>query len=358
MVVRIGKDGICNHCKKPDKYFTVSISPEKKEQARYEMDKTMEMIKSESGDREFDCVVAFSGGKDSTYLLHRLTINYGLKVLAVTVNTNYMNKVALQNMKRTIKKLGVNHLVIEPPIEVFTKLYKWLILSYDSNVIPLMKQICDNCTDMIDGLVIKIAAEQKIPYVFMGFSPDENTRYFFEIPSEKLSHSWIPDYWKSDFFTDNERTWWWDPNSFKTGDIPRVLLPLQVWPYDEKKIIATVEKEGLIKKGKADPLKTNCLLIWGIGMFDVLRFGLHVYRFQIAKLVRQGAGDRNHWLNVFYTLETQLAKGKFYKSNGDRFFDQISMSKEEIIELARSKRQSDRRRKEIEYVLKKKGISV
>jgi len=358
ITVKIGKDGICNHCKNPDKYFVVSISQEKKEQKHDEMDKIMEKIKAEHGDREYDCVVAFSGGKDSTYLLYLLAINYGLNVLAVTVNSGYMNKVAFQNIKQTIKKLDINHIVIEPPIELFTKLYKWLILNYDSNVIPLMKQICDNCTDMIDGLIIKEAAKRKIPYVFIGFSPDENARYFFEIPSEKLSHSWIPDHWKSDFFTDNERKWWWDPNKFKTENIPRVILPLHVWPYKEKKIIETIEKEGLIKKGRADPLKTNCILIWGIGMFDILRFGLHVYRFQMAKLVRQGAGDRKHWLNVFNTIEPQLAKGEFYKLHIDRFFDQISMSKEEIIELARSKRQLDPRRKEIEYVLKKKGISV
>jgi hypothetical protein len=287
-----------------------------------------------------------------------LAINYGLNVLAVTVNSGYMNKVAFQNISQTIKILGINHLVIEPPIEVFTKLYKWLILNYDSNAVPLMKQICDGCTDMIDGIVIKEAAERNIPYVFIGFSPDENARYFFEIPNEKLSHSWMPNYWKSDFFTDDERKWWWDPSQFKIENIPRVILPLHVWPYNEEKLYATIEEEGLIKKGKADPLKTNCILLWGIGMFDILRFGFHMYRIQISKLVRQGAGDRKLYLNIFDTLEPLLAKGKFNKTHIDRFFDQISMSKEEVVELAHSKRQSDPRRKEIEEVLQKKGISI
>lgn len=267
-----------------------------------------------------------------------------------------MNKVAFQNITQTINVLGINHIILEPPIEVFTKLYKWRILNYNSNVVPLMKQICDDCTDMLDGIIIREAAKRKIPYVFLGFSPDENARYFFEIPSEKLSNSWMPDDWKSDFFTDDERKWWWNPNKFNREDIPRVILPLHVWPYNEKDIIASIEKEGLIKKCKADPLKTNCILLWGIGMFDILRFGLHVYRYQISKLVRQGAGDRKHYLKVFDTLEPLLARGEFNKSQINRFFNQISMSKEEIIELARSKRQLDPRRKDIEYVLKRKGI--
>lgn len=356
--VNIGKDGICNHCKNPHKYFVISITPEEKEKKRKILNKILDKIKNERDDRKYDCVVAFSGGKDSTYLLYLLSVNYGLNVLAVTVNTGYMNNIAFQNIKQTVDKLGINHIVIEPPFDVFTKLYKSLILNYNSNEVPLMKQICDNCTDMIDGIVINEAALRKIPYVFLGFSPDENARYFFEIPSEKVSHSWIPDHWESDFFNENERLWWWDPNKFDSDVIPRVLLPLHVLPYNENEIIETIEKKGLINKGKADPLKTNCILLWGIGMFDILRFGFHMYRVQISKLVRQGAGDRKLYLNIFNTLEPLLAKGIFNKSHINRFYDQISIPKEEMIELARVKRQLDPRREEIEYILKKKGISL
>ncbi|MFX0042212.1 MAG: hypothetical protein ACFE8L_04815 [Candidatus Hodarchaeota archaeon] len=354
--VEIDDDGICNHCKNPDKFFVVSISPEMKQEKRKEIKKIMGEIKNNHGNQEFDCVVGFSGGKDSTYLLYLLTVKYNLNVLAVTVITGYMNKIALQNIKQTINRLDVKHLIIEPPIDVFTKLYKWLILNHDSNELPLMKPICDNCTDMIDALVIKEAAKRKIPYVFIGFSPDENARYFFEIPNEKLRHSWIPDHWQSDFFTNDERKWWWDPSEFSEENIPRVILPLHVWSYDEKEIIATVEREELIRKGKADPLKTNCILIWGIGMHDIVRFGHHAYRIQIAKLIRQGLGDRDHWLNVFNTIEPLLAKGDFNKPLIDLFLDKVEMSKEALIELAHSKRQKDPHKKEIDHALKVKGI--
>lgn len=354
--VEIDEDGICNHCKNPDKFFVVSISPEMKLQKLNEIEKIMEKMKNNHGKQEYDCIVGYSGGKDSTYLIYLLTVKYNLNVLAVTVNTGYMNKIAFQNIQQTIKVLDVNHIIIEPPNEVFTKLYKWLILNYDSNELPLMKLICDNCTDMIDGLIVKEAAKREIPYVFIGFSPDENARYFFEIPNEKLRHSWIPDYWNSNFFTDDERKWWWDPNKFRMKNIPRVILPLHVWPYDEKKVISIIEDEKLIKKGKADPLKTNCILIWGIGMHDILRFGHHAYRIQIAKLIRQGSGDREHWLKIFNTIEPLLAKGDFNKQLIDLFLDKIDMSKEALIELAHSKRQKDPRKKEIEYALKVKGI--
>jgi hypothetical protein len=356
--VEIGKDGICNHCKEPDKYFVVSIPPEMKDQKRKEMEKIINKMKNEQGKREFDCVLGFSGGKDSTYLLYLLAIKYNLKVLAVSVDSGYMNKTAFQNMSQTIEKLGVEHIVVEPPIEVYTKLYKWIILNNESNEIPMMKQICDTCTDMIDSLVIKEAARRGIPYVFIGFSPDENARYFFEIPEEKLNHSWIPEYWNSDFFTNEERKWWWNPREFGTENIPKVVLPLHVWPYDEKEVIATVEKEGLVRKGKADPLKTNCILIWAMGMYDINRFGHHMYRIQIAKLIRQGLGEREHWLDIFNKLEPLLAQGQFNTQYIERFLNQIGMKKDEIIQLAHSRRNRDSRRAVIENAMRYKGISV
>lgn len=354
--VEIGDDGVCNHCKNPSKYFVVSISQEMKLQKHKEMDEIIENLKISQRKNRFDCIVGFSGGKDSTYLLYLLSVIHKLNVLAVTINSGYMNKVAFQNIKQTVSKLGVDHILVEPPIEVYTKLYKWLILNFDSNELPLMKPICDTCTDMLDGLVIKEAARRKIPYVFIGFSPDENARYFFEIPHEKLSHSWMPEYWNSDFFTDEERKWWWNPEEFGSENIPRVILPLHVWPYDEKEVIATVESEGLVRKGKADPLKTNCIVIFGLGMYDILRFGFHMYRIQLAKLVRQGSANRDHWLDIFNRLEPLVAKAEFNKQQAKRFFEQIGIAKEQIQGLAEKRRNGDPNREKIEIALKLKNI--
>ncbi len=354
--VEIRDDGICNHCKEPDKFFTVSIPSEVKEEKSEEMERIMDKIRMDHGSRKYDLVVGFSGGKDSTYLLYLLSIVHRLNVLAVTVNSGYMNKISFQNIKQTVSKLNIDHIFIEPPIEVFTKLYKWLILNFDSNELPTMKPICDICTDMLDGLVIKEAARRSIPYVFIGFSPDENARYFFEITEEKLSRSWMPDYWNSNFFTDEERKWWWDPEEFGKENIPRVILPLHIWPYNEKNIIETVEREGLVRKGKADPLKTNCIVIWGLGMYDINRFGFHMYRIQLAKLVRQGLADRDHWLEIFNRIEPLIAKGEFNTAYIHQFLDQIKMTKEEILNLAQKRRNKDPNRGKIETALKLKNI--
>ncbi len=356
--VEIEKDGICNHCKNPDKYFVISIPSEMKEQKCKEMKNIIKKIKRTQGNHDFDCIVGFSGGKDSTYLLYLLTIKYKLNVLAVSVNSGYMSRVAFQNMKQTVDKLNIEHIIIEPPIEVFTKLYKWYILNHSSNDLPIMKIICDNCTDMIDSLLIKEAARRGISYVFIGLTPDENARYFFEIPNEKLNHSWIPKHWSSDFFKDEERKWWWNHEEFGIKNIPRVIFPLHVWLYNEREVISTIEQHNLVRKGKADPLKTNCTLIWAIGMYDIIRFGFHMYRVQIAKLIRQGSGDRGHWLQIFNRLEPLLAKVEFNKSQIDRFLKQIDMKKNELIELARSKRKKDPRREIIERLLKFKGIQL
>ena len=55
----------------------------------------------------YDALVALSGGKDSLYLLHRLSVDYGLKVLAFTVDAN-IPEVAWRSIRRTIDVLGVD----------------------------------------------------------------------------------------------------------------------------------------------------------------------------------------------------------------------------------------------------------
>ena len=61
----------------------------------------------------YDALVCLSGGKDSLYLLHRAKVDLGLNVLAFTTDVN-IPKVAWSNIRRTIARLGVDHLVYRP----------------------------------------------------------------------------------------------------------------------------------------------------------------------------------------------------------------------------------------------------
>ena len=57
---------------------------------------------------DFDCLHLLSGGKDSTYALHRL-VEMGFEVYALTLDNGFISEQAKDNVRRTCASLGVHH---------------------------------------------------------------------------------------------------------------------------------------------------------------------------------------------------------------------------------------------------------
>ena len=103
--IQIDDKGTCNYCnnyKEPE--FVVLESFVKNL-------KTFNDTKKER-DKEYDCLLGFSGGRDSTYLLYILTKKLGLNVLAYSADHGYVPEQTILNMKRATDKLNVK-LVID-----------------------------------------------------------------------------------------------------------------------------------------------------------------------------------------------------------------------------------------------------
>ena len=54
----------------------------------------------------YDCIVPFSGGKDSTFTLLTLVRNFNLKPLAVSFDHGFMRKNLLENNRKTFERQG------------------------------------------------------------------------------------------------------------------------------------------------------------------------------------------------------------------------------------------------------------
>src|SRR4051812_36465041 len=103
--------GLCGPCRE---YSTSDRSGEEQIRKRYEADLEAALQSCRGSGGEFDVLVNLSGGKDSCYLLHKLKQDYGLNVLAFTTDMN-VPEVAWENIRRTIEKLDVKHIVYTPP---------------------------------------------------------------------------------------------------------------------------------------------------------------------------------------------------------------------------------------------------
>ena len=81
-----------------------------------------ELINKHRGKHDYDCIVPFSGGKDSTFQLYFLVKEYGLKPLVVRFNHGFMRKTIEENCQRTFRKLGVDALDFRPNWRIVKKL--------------------------------------------------------------------------------------------------------------------------------------------------------------------------------------------------------------------------------------------
>ncbi len=291
---------------------------------------------------EYDAAMGLSGGKDSTHLLYTLQEKYGLRVLPVAVDMGFMTKVAKDNIAQTAAKLGVDVVWRDDVAPLFIELYKWLFahrLDIPANPAPwnmmLTGRVCPACSDLLEGFVIQEATRRHIPLVLFGLSPDQNARFTYEITPAIMGRSWQPDFVQGHLedFSPAFCAAWWDPAQFPGIRLPRVLLPYHAWPYNESAVIATVEKLGLIPPKKADPLLTNCDVVWAFSVYDARVYGANMYAFPIARLVREGQADREKWKKIIREMTLVCQDGTFRGPAVRKFYNLLGISLKQVIAL-------------------------
>src|SRR6202034_4870866 len=111
-------EGVCNFCVESP---TLSELKENVDRLRATME---EALASNRGTGEYDCIVAYSGGKDSSYTLKWLVEHYELKCLAVTIDNGFMSEQARVNAQAVTANLGVDYLMFAPAWSFLSRMYR------------------------------------------------------------------------------------------------------------------------------------------------------------------------------------------------------------------------------------------
>ncbi|MFX1572779.1 MAG: hypothetical protein ACFFB0_08520 [Promethearchaeota archaeon] len=350
--IQLNSEGLCNFCVDPNykniNYSRTINSPERTSEALKDWNHVVKDMQKKHTHRKYDCILGYSGGKDSTALLHYMINDLNLTPLAVTSDTGFMTDIAKDNMKTTLQEIQVDHILIENCIPAFIKLYKYHFFNHTSNEVFLARNICDYCSDLIHSIIVKEAIKREIPYVLFGYSPEQTFRYFYEMPHEQVITDWRPEILDSPFFDEDDAKWYLTDGELDNGKLPRVILPYHVIPYREQDIIELVESKEYIKKGHADPLLTNCSVVHAATFYDFNRYGGILYACQYAELVRQNPESRKKWLRTLKISAPLILENKFKAKEVNMFFKQIDVSQEEMLEHIHKQLQEDPNRKIIE----------
>jgi N-acetyl sugar amidotransferase len=98
--------GVCNHCRFFDLELTKNWYPN--QHGRRLLEATVDRIKAENQDREYDCVIGLSGGIDSSYLAYLARRELGLRPLAIHVDGGWNSELAVRNIEGIVKCLDID----------------------------------------------------------------------------------------------------------------------------------------------------------------------------------------------------------------------------------------------------------
>ena len=159
----IGEDGVCNVCKAQDDKD--NINWEKR------LDDLDMMIEKYKGLGNYDCIVPFSGGKDSTWTLLYLKRRYpDLRPLVVRFNHGFLRSNLRKNSEKTFRRLGVDVHEFTPSWNVVKRL---MLQSFIEK-----GDFCWHCHTGIFSYPMQVAIKENTPLIIWGEPSSEYTAYY------------------------------------------------------------------------------------------------------------------------------------------------------------------------------------
>ena len=156
--VIFGDDGICQTCK--------NIEIKKHDIDWVARRKLLDKLVSQyAGTGTYDCIVPFSGGKDSTYQLYFVVRELGLKPLVVRYDHWGFRPHVEENNKRTFQILGCDVLQLSVSWHTVKELMR--------KGIELRGDFCWHCHTGVYGYVMQLAVKLGIPLLLWGEAPWE-----------------------------------------------------------------------------------------------------------------------------------------------------------------------------------------
>ncbi|MDO4275481.1 MAG: 7-cyano-7-deazaguanine synthase [Eubacteriales bacterium] len=155
----LNNSGSCNYCEFYQEHR------EKLEDAEYRHKIFREQVeeakkKAAESKAPYDCVIGFSGGKDSSYIVWQMKKVYGMRVLAVTFQNGFHTEYGRDNIENILQKLDVDHITV--------RLNEQTLRSYYSKCMSLMKNFCSVCFHFGNYYCHMMAGKYKIPLIING----------------------------------------------------------------------------------------------------------------------------------------------------------------------------------------------
>jgi hypothetical protein len=302
--IKFDDQGICNHCRKADS--SPIDSDEQKEEYRDKLDKLITSIKGSAP--LYDVIIAYSGGKDSSYTMKLLKERYNLRILAITFDNNFVSPVAWQNIRTITDTLEADHIIYKLPWPIAKTIFRKTAQEDIFPVPTLLRasSVCTACIGFVKSLVLKTALEMSIPLAAFGWSPGQAPIQSAIMKTNPALTAQNQSSLKKAFSSDiiKRINQYFIPGTYYEiykDRFPYNIHPLAFFKYDEGDVISQIKSLGWKEPKDTDTNSSNCLLNAFANQCHIKRHGFNPYVWEIANMVRQGVMGRDEGVEKIYT---------------------------------------------------------
>ncbi len=314
--IEFDDQGICNFC---NNELLHSTGSEQIGNARIDINKLFEEARGKS---EYDAILCYSGGKDSTYTLKLAVEKYNLKVLSFTLDNGFISPTAFRNIEEVVSKLGVDHITYRPSYKFMKGLFRAssLVSIYNPKTLIRISANCNSCISIVNITALKFALEKEIPFILAGFTlgqiPSNTIYYKNNYEFFKDSRKSILDKLKAELGDDVVKYMEISDSILKkSGFSPYNINLLTLEEITENEIIEQILPLGWTKPNDVDGCSTNCIINAFNNYVHEKHFGYSPYELELSHLIRRKLLSREEALEKLYD-QPQDQINKIFKELG------------------------------------------
>ncbi len=290
--VDFDENGVCRVCREyPEKYGNIDWDTREKE-----LSKILDRYRGKG--LKYDCMVPFSGGKDSTYTLWLLKEKYGMRCLAYNFNNGFADPNAFLFAKKAAARLGVDMITYDPDTELLNRVYK--------RALETTGEFCAACVVLMPTAIFRAADKEGIRLIVAGFAdeleaPPPETSYMDRVCFKNMM---------KDEISLKEMKWdYFFPSWKRMFGVKQINMPDFIH-WNLPKIYETLNRELDFGKSMAD-VRYDCLGTPHSSFLFKSRTGFGKYEYLYANMVRAGVISREEALKIVDEREPKEAPEGF-----------------------------------------------
>lgn len=323
--ISFDNDGVCNFCR--DTKFS-----ELENKAIIRADKEIKALFEENaGKSQYDAILCYSGGKDSTYTMKLAKEKYGLNILSFTLDNGFISDQAFDNINRVVENLGVDHIVYKPSKIFMKDLYKVSSTKpiYNPKTLTRISANCNSCISIINITALRMALERNIPFILAGFTlgqiPQSSIYYKNNYNFFKESREPILERLREHLGNEVDRYLCIDQATIDKSDgYPYNINLLCLESITETQIISEVEKIGWVYPNDVDGCSSNCRINTFNNYVHQQTLEYNPYELELSRLIRTGLMSREEAIEKIENQPVGVLKS---------IINELGIDKETILKL-------------------------